>query len=99
MSPLQICIVLHYYYSPEDWRDGEWNAGQGDIVRGLAGMGLLELDPRSHPIGLGYKPGSYRITERGRIYVEALKAMPLPVQVWQIPTPPLPSHNRGIENG
>lgn len=88
MSPLQICIVLHYYYSPEDWRDGDWSDGARDTVRGIAGMGLIELDPRGHPIGLGYRPGSYRITERGRIYVEALKGMPLPVQIWQIPPAP-----------
>lgn len=85
MSPLQICIVLHYYYSPEDWQDGDWNDGQRNTVRGLANMGLIELDPRSHPINLGYRPGTYRITDRGRFYVEALKATPLPVQVWQMP--------------
>ena len=85
MSPLQIAIVLHYYYSPEDWRDGEWNDGQRDTIRGLAAAGLIELDPRSHPIGLGYRPGTYRLTKCGHVYVDALKAVRIPVQVWQIP--------------
>lgn len=91
MSPLQIGIVLHYYFSPEDWLDGEWNDGQLDTVRGLASVGLIELDPRSHPIGLGYRPGTYRLTEMGRVYVDALMAVQMPRQVWQIPSSRLPS--------
>jgi hypothetical protein len=95
MSPLQIEIVLHYYYSPEDWRDGEWNDELREMIRDLAEtMALIEIDPRSHPIGLGYRPGTYRITERGRVYVEALKAMPIPIQTWHVPSFSVPPHDQ-----
>ena len=94
MSPIMIEIVLHYYTSPTDWRDGEWNEGIRGIIHTIAdSLQLIELDPRSHPLGLGYRPGTYKITKRGEVYVEALKALPLPIQVWTIPNASEISHD------
>ena len=77
MTPLEIIILLHYYWSPEDYTH---------IITAipapkhhLIAMGLLERD---------FNPGTqtrYKITQRGRAHVKALKNLPLPEQQWVTP--------------
>lgn len=79
MSPLQIEIVMHYYCCTDDYRGADFSAPAVresiDWMRGDGG--LLEESNRSTV--------NYQLTERGRVYVEALQSVPLPIQTWAIP--------------
>lgn len=82
MTPLQISILIHYYGCASDFRDGDFDA---PAVREAINMfkdemGLLE-ERTEREIGSAF----YGLTERGHVYVEALKKVPLPVQKWTLP--------------
>ena len=84
MSPLEIEILLHYYQRfPTDFRDGNFCAPevQDAIERFRDEYNLLE-PTQSMDV---YHDPHYRITERGRVFVEALCNMPLPVKTWVMP--------------
>ena len=83
MSPLEIEILLHYYCCPTDYRDGDFSAPavQDAIERFRDEINLLE-PTQSMDV---YHDPHYRITERGRVFVEALCNMPLPVKTWVMP--------------
>lgn len=83
MSPLDIEIMLHYYASGGQYgrdKDGGHCPSDAPAVRDshmqLAKDGLL-----------GYIKGGngYEITDRGRAYVDFLKAVPFPVAKWVLP--------------
>lgn len=65
--------LLYCYYSPERDPDDGWGRS---MVR------LLHLGLVASPTG---PDGRYTVTERGRVYCEAIRAVPLPVQVWEMP--------------
>jgi hypothetical protein len=77
MSPLQLSILIHYYGCGDDYRNGDFSAPAVretiDLFRGDEGL-------------LAHCSGSvcYRLTERGRVFVEHLMAQPLPVQCWKV---------------
>lgn len=80
-TPLEMQILLHYYYSPEDYRQGDYSA---PAVRQAINsfrdeLGLIREKSERDGYGL------YEITERGRVLVDAALETPLPVQVWVIP--------------
>lgn len=81
MTSLQIRMVLHYYAIGEPYGVREPEHACSPAVyqqRGaLVELGLLKED--------GEWPAGYRTTERGNAYVEALCAMPLPIQKWVMP--------------
>lgn len=88
MSPYGIKILLHYYAIPEEHEDAQrtppiWTSTIDDFLL----EGLLrpsrpdEIDPSR------YATATFQITERGRAYCDALQRVPLPVQVWVIPSP------------
>ena len=82
MSLLEIEILLHYRWSPHDYREGDLSAPavREYINRFRDDWNLLEHstnDPRN--------TAAYRLTERGQVFVDALCAVPLPVQVWVMP--------------
>lgn len=80
MTPFEIEIMLHYYYRPRYFRDGDFSApASRSALESFCENGLL----REAPVNAG---ALYEITERGRVYVEALKSVPLPIQVWIMPT-------------
>jgi hypothetical protein len=83
MSPLEIEILLHYYCLPTDYRDGDFSAPavKNAIERFRDELNLLE-PTQSMDV---YHDPHYRITERGRVFVEALCNMPLPVKQWVMP--------------
>lgn len=81
MSPLQISILLHYHCRTTDFRDGDFSAPavRQSIDWMRDGSNLIQESNEDHCTR------AYMLTERGQTYVEALKAVPLPVQVWQMP--------------
>ena len=84
MSPLEIEILLHYYYCPGDYQDGDFSAPaavQNAIESFRDELNLLE-PTQSMDV---YHDPHYRITERGRVFVEVLCNMPLPVKQWVMP--------------
>ena len=85
MSPLQIKILLHYHYSPYDYRNGDFSAPAVreaiDAFRDVSGL----LRWRSGEEKLMEPGATYALTERGQAYVEQICRVPLPVQVWTYP--------------
>jgi hypothetical protein len=82
VSPLHIEILLHYRGRADDFRDGDFSApAVRDAINDFKGeLGLLELEPAGSDFAR-----TYRLTERGEVYVAALCALPLPTQRWVIP--------------
>lgn len=73
ITPIQLKMLLHYYVSPELYT-GETDAVRTANRRELIALGLLT--PYSE---------KFTITERGKVYCEAVLAVPFPQQVWVIP--------------
>lgn len=80
MTILQLEILLHYGASQSDYRDGDFSS---PAVREAINMFRDELGMLETP-GRG-RCQAYGLTERGRVFVAALKAVPLPVQTWVMP--------------
>lgn len=80
-SPLSISIALHYWTSPGDYSpDNAAHAGSPavrDCLKAMLGAQLLEMPGRD-----GAKYGSGPALQA---YVEALCAIPWPVQQWVVP--------------
>lgn len=100
MNVVVIQVMLHHFYCPVPYpgsspaiRDAHMrciNEGlleptpetmesksSDDIVRMLV-TGSKEVDLRT---------ATFRVTERGRVYVNGLMAVPTPVQAWVMPKP------------
>lgn len=82
MTPLEIDILLWYATRAVDYRDGDFTAPavREAIDSFRDDLGLiepLEVDAR----GSG-ELQSYRLTARGRAYVDALTSLPLPICRW-----------------
>lgn len=81
MTPLQITMMLHYHalaqpyalHEPQHARSPAVFEQRSSLIRDE----MLALDPDSM--------SGYRVTERGRAYVEALCALPLPIKKWIMP--------------
>ena len=83
MSPLEIEILLHYYYCPGDYQNGDFSApAVEDAIERFRDVHNL-LEP-TQSMDVHHDP-HYRITERGRVFVEALCNMPLPIKTWVMP--------------
>lgn len=79
MTPLQIEIMLHYHCCASDYRDGDFSApAVRDAIDDFRARGLLKESGNKRV----YEP-----TEGVRLYVDALCAVPAPVQRWVIPLP------------
>lgn len=83
-SPYERAILNHYWVSPEPWKDGSenWLPLDTQTIDKFIGLGLL-LEV-SHPD----LPSRSKIVKNEaalRVYMEALDAVPLPVQRWVIP--------------
>lgn len=88
MTLLEIEILSHYYCRSGDYREGDYSAPAVreaiDRFRDVEGL-LRNTTPeeqRRQPWGKG---ACYALTERGRVFVEAIQQVPLPVQVWIMP--------------
>lgn len=81
LTLIQIGLVLHYHYSPVEhpYIDTEPKAF-GIAIRGLIDAGLLVPHHRTDEYS-----ASYKTTEKAAVYVEAIRALPLPVNQWVMP--------------
>jgi len=79
ISPLGIGIILHYYAIARDYRDGDFSApAVKDMINRLLEDDILEPIPLEENEFIL----TYRITERGRAYVNKILSLEYPVQVW-----------------
>ncbi len=93
MRPLDIEILLYYYTRCDDYRWHDW-AEAPELTRTIRGFAsadfpggpLLSLLTDAER-GDFNRHTAYGITKRGEAYVEALMAVPLPIQVWVMPAP------------
>ena len=83
LTPIQIEILIHYNYSPEDYRDGDFSAPA--VCECIALFLLLNLLEDNQPPRDVNDNSKYRITDRGQAHVEALCSVPLPVNTWVSP--------------
>lgn len=75
MTLSEIRVLLWHHYSPAPYPED--NSNIGAAYSNLISLGLLESEE------LGTQ--KMRTTERGAVYIEALRAVPLPVQKWVMP--------------
>lgn len=91
MSPLVIRIMLfHAGRAPDDGKlgtvfDEPRSPASAEVEETLATSSLLRK----------LSDGTFEITEGGRMYVEALQAVPLPVRRWQMPGRARPDEGLG----
>ena len=79
MTPLQLEILLHYYACANDFRDGDFSApAVREAIDRFKDGEMLTIDD-------GKGVATYMLTERGRVYVEAVLAVPLPERRWVMP--------------
>ena len=85
MSPLQIEILLHYHTRMGDYRDGDFSApAVRDALDNFRGR-----DEMLRACESGSR--TYRLTHRGLVYVNALMRLPMPRQVWEMPSLEFPA--------
>lgn len=77
-------VLLHYHYSPEEHE----GAANGSVAWRTVITFLLEeqlLSVRVPPSAYG---ATYETTARGKVYIEALRNLPLPVEIhrWEMPS-------------
>lgn len=99
MTPMKIAMMVHFYavvgpFGPEETRRSD---AYVQFVRELLHAGLIERpsrEERGHHLGW-----AYRATDKGRVYVEALTRVPVPVAEtrWIIPAPE--SQSSGCADG
>lgn len=79
MTPLELEILLHYHSRADDYRGGDFSApAVVDAIRWFVAKRLLIISPVD---GIRYAR-----TARGVAHVEALRALPLPVETWVTPS-------------
>jgi hypothetical protein len=88
MPPLKIAMMLHFYAKFDEFPGPERvSPAYSNFVRQLLAEGMVERPTTAQKIS---NPGwAYKATEKGRVYVEALKAVPMPVMskpVWVMPS-------------
>lgn len=82
MTPLIIEILLHYFYSPTEYRNGDLSApAVRDGIVWLRDEAML-IRTRAERNEYG---STYEVTDRGRAHIENLKALPLPISKWVMP--------------
>lgn len=82
MSPLQVEILLHYWYSPDDFNlHHEGSPMRKQFCDELVERGILSKATG----GTNFYTAN---TEALKPYIEAVLAVPLPVQVWVMPENP-----------
>lgn len=89
MTPLEMEILIHYYgHAGDDYREGNFEAPVVretiDAFRDREKLIRYTTDEEKKAMPCGYSQ-CYTLTDRGRVYVEALMTVPLPVQVWVMP--------------
>lgn len=75
MTPLKLEILMHYHRNVADRADDD--PAVKSAVLDLLNVALLERTGKIDP--------AFTLAERGRTYVEAVLATPLPVPAWKMP--------------
>lgn len=76
-TELELMMLIHYYCIGEDFRGLEYPSQRRAIER-FKDEELIALEA----------PGcrrTYRLTEKGKVFVKALMAVPFPVCEWRVP--------------
>ena len=84
MTLLQIDIMLHYYARTEDYRFGDFSAPA--VREAIDSFVLVTEMLRASTPEEGYDP-AYRITDKGRAYVDYMCSVPLPTVKYVIEYP------------
>lgn len=78
MSPLMIDMLLHYYTTPTEYRDGDLSApAVREAIEWFKDNGMLE-------VVMG-KSATYGVTPKAVAWIEHVCSLPLPKQVWVMP--------------
>lgn len=88
MTPLELSILIHYRGGANDFRDGDFSAPavREALEHFRTTLGLIEYDnTETKPFSFN-ETRTYRLTERGRVFVDALCGAPLPIQAWVMPS-------------
>lgn len=86
MTPLEIEIMLHYYCRCDDYRGGDLSApAVKSALTNFVDNEFLEWRPAAADVRVVSDGPAYKIMERGRVYVEALKKVTWPVKSWTVP--------------
>jgi hypothetical protein len=77
MTPLELTMALHYYYSTTDFRDGDFSApAVRDAIEKFKKDNLITANSDNS------KDSIYVATERLDVFVEKLCETPLPQLSW-----------------
>ncbi len=89
MTPLEIEIILHYYCSAEDYRNGDHSAPavKCALNRFLEDGLLVHEGFNVERFDDGRIRARYKVTDRALTYIAALESVPFPNQVWRMPQP------------
>ena len=79
LAPIHIKPLLEIHCFP---RACDQHYSTSRIEDELMAMGLIEL--RKGDVSSDYN--MYTTSERGRVYIEAIEDVPLPVQIWAVQT-------------
>lgn len=82
LTPLEIEILLHYNCGASDFRGGDFSA---PAVREAINKFRNDCELIENWTNDACNTAAYRLTKRGQVFVDALCAVPLPVQVWVTP--------------
>lgn len=80
MTPFEIEILLYYYYSGEDDHPRKNAPIFNNTIQRFVNLGLILASPAQHPCTYNYTGNK----EALKAYVDALEAVPLPVQKWVV---------------
>ena len=84
LSPIHIEVLLHYLADPEEHPRHDSPAVMC-AINWFLGEGIFELTKPSHSVAMIDYNSSYRVTERGRVFVDMLCETPFPVPTWKDP--------------
>jgi hypothetical protein len=79
MTPLEIEILMHYCTRGKDYRDGDFSApAVREAIDNFVREGVIKP---SYDARTGM---AYAATDRARVFLDYICALPLPDQVWQM---------------
>lgn len=83
MTPFELDILLHYFACADDHPVVHRNPPIWPETRDA----FIAEDLMADNLPDSGRTATYRLTERGRAYIEFVLAVPLPVNTWQLPQP------------
>jgi hypothetical protein len=89
VTPHELEILLFYYYSAADYRNGDYPPATKLAIERFLEAGLLTHQGFCiERFDDGNLRSRWSVTEKGRAYVEAILSMPFPEQIWVVPAQP-----------